>query len=112
MTGIVPSNKQGTGNWSGAFNNVARFLENWSGKTVGIRGSFSVLYESEVASTSLPSNSSSVFSPPARWFGLSSDFSNGAFPPGAPRARTYRRLGSRVLSAAEYTTAVQNINTW
>jgi len=50
VSGIV-STPDGGGNYSGGFENLPRFHENWTGKTATIRGSFINLYESEIATS-------------------------------------------------------------
>lgn len=113
MTGIVPSNKgrpgytSGNGTWSGAINNIVRYLEDWSNVKVGFRSSVAVMYESEVANAPWLT---SAYNPPIRIFGLNKSFVDGNYPPGSPSTRTYRRLGFRQLSKSEYDAALANIN--
>lgn len=113
MTGLVPSNRQNNHIWSGAINNIVRYLEDWnygSGqKKFGLRGNVTVLYESEVADEPW---TNAAYDPPNRLFGLSQKFTDGSYPPGAPRARTFRRLGFRLLTEAEYQAALANIDSW
>lgn len=108
LTGIVPTNKNNNGRYSGGVENLPRFLEDWSGVKFGYRGSMSVLYESERATE--PWGSSNVYSAPTRVWGFNQLFANGIMPPGTPSSRTYRRIGFRDLTAAEYEAALQSIN--
>jgi hypothetical protein len=48
VSGMVPT-PDGGGNYSGGFENMPRFHENWSGKTATIRGAFINLFASEIA---------------------------------------------------------------
>ena len=48
VTGKV-STPDGGGNYSGGFENLPRFHENWTGKTASIRGSFINIFDSEIA---------------------------------------------------------------
>jgi hypothetical protein len=48
VTGNVPT-PDGGGDYSGGFENLPRFHENWSGKTASIVGSFIKIFESQFA---------------------------------------------------------------
>jgi hypothetical protein len=48
VSGMVPT-PDGGGSYSGGFENMPRFHENWTGKTARIRGSFINLFMSEIA---------------------------------------------------------------
>jgi hypothetical protein len=48
VSGGVPT-PDGGGNYSGGFENLPRFHENWTGKTATIRGSFINIFDSEIA---------------------------------------------------------------
>ncbi len=108
LTGIVPTNKNGNGAYSGGVENLPRLLEDWSGVTLGYRGSMVVLYESERATE--PWGSSNVYRPPNRLWGFNALFAAGILPPGSPNSRSYRRIGFRDLSPAEYEAALNAIN--
>ncbi len=108
LVGLTPTNKDGTGNTSGGAHNLPRFLENWSGKSVFIRGSLVSLFESRVATE--PHSSSGYYSPPARNWGFNSIFRNGRYPPGTPRVMSYRRVDFTDLNAAEYEDARTSFN--
>jgi hypothetical protein len=88
--------------------NVVRFLENWSNKPVYIRGSLMCMYESRVATERF---SLSYYSPPLRNWGLNKRFSvDGEQPPGIGLTPSYRRVGFKELSAAEYAAAKTALN--
>jgi hypothetical protein len=108
MTGLVPTNKNGNGTYSGGVENLPRFLENWSGVKFGYRGSMAVLFESEVATE--PWGSSNVYNPPSRVWGFNQLFADGIHPPGSPNSRSYRRVGFRDLTASEYQERLTAIN--
>jgi hypothetical protein len=99
-TGGVYSGSTGTSySSSGGAHNLPRFLENFGGKTVTIRGSLTCLYSSEIATQ--PWNSS-YYSPPARNWGFDTIFQNGHFPPLTPKVISFRRYAFTSVSAAQY----------
>jgi len=102
LTGIVPTNKNGNGVSSGGAHNFPRFLENWSSKTVTIRGSMVCLFESRVASEPY---SSACYSPPTRNWGFNTLFRDGTYPPGTPKVISYRRIDYGDLTASQYAAA-------
>jgi hypothetical protein len=108
LTGIVPTNKNGNGIYGGGVENLPRLLEHWAGVKLGYRGSMAVLYESQRATEAW--GSSNVYEPPTRVWGFNAQFASGVLPPGAPNSRTYRRIGFRDLSPAEYQAALDAIN--
>ncbi|MEM8550279.1 MAG: hypothetical protein AAGF10_05760, partial [Verrucomicrobiota bacterium] len=77
---------------SGGAHNFPRFLENWGGQTLTIRGSLVALFESEVHRLAMPSQHGHYYSPPKRDWGFNDNFRNGDYPPGTPNTRTYRRV--------------------
>lgn len=103
LTGLTPTNKDGTGKTSGGAHNLPRFLENWDGKSTFIRGSLVALYESRVFTE--PHGTSTYYSPPTRNWGFNTLFREGRYPPGTPRVMSYRRVDFTDLTAAEYATA-------
>ncbi len=103
LTGLTPTNKDGTGKTSGGAHNLPRFLENWSNKSTFIRGSLVALFESRVFTE--PHGGSNYYSPPVRNWGFNSMFREGRYPPGTPRVMSYRRVDFTDLTAAEYETA-------
>lgn len=109
LTGIVPSGKSGSNSYSGGVENFPRFLENWSGKTIRIRGSLVALFESEVATERW--GKSDVYDAPNRNWGFHEKLGEGFYPPGTPSTRTYRGRDYRDLNAEEYQTRVDEITT-
>jgi hypothetical protein len=107
MTGIVPTNKNGNGTYSGGLQCFPRFLEVWTGVKFGYRGSLVALFESEIATE--PWGTSNVYDPPDRDWGFNTLFAEGFMPPGTPTSRTYRRLGFRTLTPAQYATALAEV---
>lgn len=103
LTGIVPSNKNGSNQYSGGAHNFPRLLEAWSG-ALAIRGSMVALFESRVATEPW---SIRVYNAPARYWGFSELFAQGRYPPQTPRVRTYRRVDFRDVTAAEYEDLVE-----
>ncbi len=99
VSGLIPSNANNNGRSSGGVHNFPRFLENWSGKDLFIRGSLVCLYESEVDDSAWRID---FYSPPGRKWGFSRLFLNGTFPPGTPLLRTYRRINYTNLTEGEY----------
>jgi hypothetical protein len=102
LTGETPTNKNGNAIYSGGAHNLPRFLENWSGKTVYIRGSLVCLYESRVAD--VPFNLA-YYSPPGRAWGFNSLFGSGDYPPGTPTVISYRRTDYFNITHSQYTAA-------
>ncbi len=106
VSGLIPSDAHNNGKSSGGVHNFPRFLENWSGKDLYIRGSLVCLYESETDDSAWQIN---YYSPPGRKWGFSQLFLNGTFPPGTPLLRTYRRVDYTDMTQNEYETALQNL---
>lgn len=98
LTGVVPSNKDGSSQNSGGAHNFPRLLEYWNG-TLAIRGSMVALFESRVATEPW---SIRYYNAPSRFWGFNEMFGEGRYPPQTPRVRTYRRVDFRDLSATEY----------
>ncbi|MEM7261553.1 MAG: hypothetical protein AAF488_06140 [Planctomycetota bacterium] len=91
VTGSVPT-PDGGGNYSGGFENLPRFHENWSGRTASIRGSFIKIYDSEIA-TSPWSYGGQVYTAPARDWLYDPDLNGlGNLPPFTPNAVYFRRV--------------------
>ncbi len=81
MTGNKPTGTGGT-NYSGGFENLPRFLENWSGKTFRWKGSAVDLWVSEQATGTW---GGSYYSPPDRDWAFDTDFLDpNKLPPGTP----------------------------
>ncbi len=98
LTGIVPSNKDGSDQNSGGAHNFPRLLEAWDG-VLAIRGSMVALFESRVADEPW---SIRYYNAPARFWGFNKLFADGRYPPQTPRVRTYRRVDFRDLTPTEY----------
>lgn len=97
LVGIV---KSAGNNYSGGVENFPRLLEGWSsGTTLRIRGSMVAMFESRVATGKW---NGGYYTVPTRDWGFSSIFASGAYPPGSPNIRSYRRINYRVINAAEY----------
>ncbi len=107
ITGVVATNKANNNRYSGGVENLPRFLETWSGVTLGYRGALIVLYESTHATE--PWGSSNVYSPPNRVWGYSKMFEENNGPPLGRGPRTFRRLTFRKLTAAEYNEALADL---
>jgi len=98
LTGYVSTT---TSNFSGGAHNLPRFLENWSGVTVAIRGSMVAMFSSRIA---MQPWSLSYYGAPTRQWGFDSIFQNGNFPPYSPKVMSYRRVDFTDLTAAQYAT--------
>ena len=105
LTGIAPTNKNGSARMSGGAHNLVRFLENWSANSgnVYLRGSLVSLFESRVADESWRID---YYSAPVRNFGFSTLLQNGTYPPGTPRVISYRRTDYSDMTKAEYDDAL------
>jgi Tfp pilus assembly protein PilX len=69
--------------YSGGFENYLRFLENWSGKTLNVVGSFVEQGASQIAQGNW---STGYYSPPNRNWGFDTDFNDlGKLPPFTPQ---------------------------
>ncbi len=109
LTGITPTNKDGSARMSGGAHNLVRFLENWSstGRSVFIRGSLVSLFESRVADEPWKID---YYSAPVRNWGFNDLFMNGRYPPGTPRVISYRRTDYADMTKAEYDAALAALN--
>jgi hypothetical protein len=85
---------------SGGAHNLPRFLENWSGRTVAIRGSLVSLYKSKIATGTF---STRYYGAPTRNWGFDKIFQNGHFPPLTPKVMSYRRVDFSDMSPSQYT---------
>jgi hypothetical protein len=104
LTGLVPSNKDGNGQYSGGLNNYPRFLERHAG-IVAIRGSLVALFESRVATEPWTIR---YYAPPTRLWGFNELFNQGKFPPLTPRLLSFRRASFSEIPPAHYDQAVQS----
>jgi hypothetical protein len=84
---------------SGGAHNLPRFLENWSGDTVAIRGALVTMFNARIATQPW---STSYYSAPARQWGFNVLFQNGVYPPFTPKVMSYRRVDFSDLTAAQY----------
>lgn len=105
--GIRPSNVQGDGSQSGGNENFPRFLENWGGEDFYLRGSMVCLYESEVDFSIW--GHTSYYRPPYREYGFNKLFATGAYPPGTPLFRTYRRTNYTNLLPSKFNTVTSSL---
>lgn len=99
LMGLTPTNQNDTGRSSGGLHNFPRFLENWSGKAVWIRGSLVALFECRVG---VESWGTGYYSPPSRNWGFNSLFRDGRFPPGTPKVLSFKRTQYKDLTKTEY----------
>jgi hypothetical protein len=105
LTGVAPTNKDGSARMSGGAHNLVRFLENWTTntKSVYIRGSMVALFESRVAKEPWKID---YYSAPNRNYGFNDLFQNGRYPPGTPRVISYRRTDYSDMTKEEYDAAL------
>jgi hypothetical protein len=90
VTGIVPT-PDGGGAYSGGFENLPRFHENWTGVPATIRGSFVNLFESQIARA--PWQTGSVYRPPLRDWRYDPDLNDlDNLPPFTPQAAYFQRV--------------------
>lgn len=108
LTGISPTNKNGSARESGGAHNLLRFLENWTtnSNAVYIRGSLVALFESRIADEPWRID---YYSAPTRNYGFSDLLQNGRYPPGTPRVISYRRTDYSEMTKAEYDAAIAAI---
>jgi hypothetical protein len=109
LTGNVATVGSGNNNsnYSGGVENFPRLHEDWNG-TLRYRGSMIALFNSELA-TGQWTNAS--YSAPTREWGFNKMFgSQGRYPPGTPKIRTYRRLDYRDLSQTDFNALLNNTN--
>jgi hypothetical protein len=109
ITGLVPTGASAS---SGGAHNLPRFLEDFGGKTVAIRGSLVSMYKSKIATGTW---STRYYSPPTRNWGFDVIFQNGHFPPLTPKVMSYRRVDFSDLSLNDTTRngqTVRGYNSW
>ena len=90
------------GTYSGGAHNLPRFLENWNGNTMAIRGSLVCMFKNKVATGPW---SNLIYNPGSRQWGFDQIFQNGHFPPITPQVITYNRAGFTYLDAGGYASA-------
>lgn len=110
LTGLVPSGEDGSKRYSGGVENFPRFLENWGGQSLRIRGSMVALFESEVATRGW--GYGDVYRPPNRDWGFHSKFGEGYLPPGTPNTRRYRAIDFELVNQSKYEEYVERIKTY
>ena len=90
ITGNVRT-PDGGGAYSGGFENLPRFHEDWRGVKASIRGSFVNMFESEIARSAW--GMSGVYSPPIRDWRYDPDLRDmNNMPPFTPNAISFRRV--------------------
>jgi hypothetical protein len=102
MTGLVPSDLNNSGYYSGGAHNFPRLLENNSSgtqRTLAIRGSLVAMYESTVG---VEPWSLRLYDAPVRLWGFNDLFANGEFPPLTPKVMSYRRVDFTDINKAQY----------
>jgi hypothetical protein len=88
LSGIVPTNYQNSGVYSGGPHNFPRFLEDWSGKDFTYLGSMVQTFNSQQFDGMF--DTGNVYSPPGRKWGFDSLFLTQQ-PPGTLRSLQYSR---------------------
>ena len=87
---FMTGNKNTTGSqYSGGVENLMRFLEDWSGKTMTYAGSLVCLWQSQYATGNWP-GTGTVYNPPTRNWSYGIDMNH--LPPGTPCVRNINRL--------------------
>ncbi len=91
ISGNVPT-PDGGGSYSGGFENMPRFHENWTGRTATIQGSFISLYASEIATAPWVYGGNCYTAPTRNWSfdPALQDIEN--MPPFTPNAVYFRRV--------------------
>ena len=88
IAGIVPTNTYGDGAYSGGAENFARFLEDWTNKTLTYYGSMVELYQSKQSIGEW--GRANVYSPPTRAWYFDTNFQTKP-PPGSIMLYTYAK---------------------
>jgi hypothetical protein len=88
LGGIVPSNYQGSGRYSGGPHNFPRFLETWSGKDFTYLGSMVQTFNSQQFDGIF--DTGNIYSPPGRRWGFDTQFLTQP-PPGSVQSLQYSR---------------------
>ena len=89
VTGNVPTADGGA--YSGGFENLPRFHEDWTGVTARVRGSFVSMFASEIAKGSW--GTTHVYSPPLRDWRYDPTFTDpNALPPFTPRGVYFQHV--------------------
>ncbi len=91
LEGIVASNPNISGNYSGGVENFLRLLENWSGDTLTYNGSIVVLFYSQYATNSWQPTGN-YYNPPTRKWAFDLNFDNALkIPPLTPDSKAMIR---------------------
>jgi len=91
LEGIVPSNPNISGNYSGGVENFLRLLENWNGDTLTYNGSIVVLFYSQYATNSWV-NPGGYYEIPTRHWAFDMNFQTASkLPPMTPASRAIVR---------------------
>ncbi|MEE9442279.1 MAG: PilX N-terminal domain-containing pilus assembly protein [candidate division Zixibacteria bacterium] len=92
ITGNKNSGEDGAG-YNGGLENLPRFLENWSDRTLTYRGSMICLWVSQEA---IGNWDGTYYTPPNRDWAFDTDLTDpGNLPPGTPSLRVFQRVGWR-----------------
>lgn len=83
------------GNYGGGLENLARFLEDWNGEEITLRGSTIELWRSQQATgTWRYGGSDAYYTAPTRNWGYDTDLDDpNKLPPGTPMIRVFQRVG-------------------
>ncbi len=103
---VAGSNATTTTTYSGGAHNLPRFLEDWTGNTIAIRGSLVSLYKSKVATGAW---NVQVYFPGSRQWGFDKIFSNGHFPPMTPLNVSPKRYSVTYVNATTYASLVAGL---
>lgn len=100
LSGIVPTRG---GVYSGGLENFPRLLEDWTGKTLTLKGSLAAMYESAVATApwgGTGPGGTPVYRPPQRAWTFDTRFETEAgLPPSTPEVRTVFRQNWQTVAA-------------
>jgi hypothetical protein len=88
LSGLVPTNYEGSGRYSGGPHNFPRFLETWSGKDFTYLGSMIQIFNSKYFDGIY--NTGNIYSPPGRRWGFDTSFLDTP-PPGTLQNPRYSR---------------------
>ncbi len=92
VTGNIPT-PDGGGTYSGGFENLVRFHENWTSKTAMIRGAFIKIFSSQIAMAPWNGTGGDRYQPPVRDWNYDPALSNiSNMPPYTPNAVFFDRV--------------------
>lgn len=104
MTGLVATSVNSS--YSGGVHNFPRFLETWSGKAFGYRGSLLAFWESKRATGKWTLN---YYDPPNRIWGWDKRLEGGRLVYGLSRVMTSKRISFSDLDPTTYNTAITGL---